>query len=124
MTTSSATHRYGARSTRDYLAGADLSCGDVVILSDNRVGVIVRDVLNGVVGEVYIDGVFDITCATGTTSAVGLDAYLDIDASNVVIAAASKATGDVRAGVLLAAKVSGQLVATIDLNAAAGTVSG
>jgi predicted RecA/RadA family phage recombinase len=124
MTTSSATLRYGATLPRDHTPSGALSAGDVVILDDNRIGVAVTDIEAGRLGAVYIDGVFDITCATGTTSAIGLDAYIDISANNVVIPAASKATGDVRAGTFLAAKVSGPVVATIDLNAAAGTVSG
>lgn len=115
--------RYGATTTREYTALADQKAGDVVILADNRIGVIVHDVLSGALGAVFVDGIFDITSPTAATSAAGLAAYVDIDVTNSIIAAASKATGDVLAGIMYAAKTSGQLVATVDLNAALGTVS-
>jgi len=118
----SATHRYGARTTRDYTpSGADKVAGDVVILSDNRVGVVVADVADGVQGAVYIDGVFDITSASGTTFSAGAAVSLDVSADNVIVS--TTAAGDVLAGVALAAKTSGQLVATVDLNARVGTVA-
>ncbi len=117
-----ATLKYGAKSTRDYTAGSATDAGAVVVLADNRIGVVVSALEASQQGEVYIDGVFDIASASATTITAGEAVYIDDSDSDKVIPTGSKATGDTLLGTALVAKTSGQLVATVDLNARVGTV--
>ena len=118
-----ATLRYGATRKRDYTpSGADKVAGDVVILDDNRVGIVVAAVADGELGAVYIDGVFAIASASATEITIGHAVYLDVSDSNNVIPTGSKAAGDILLGTALAAKAADELTALVDLNARVGTV--
>lgn len=121
--TAQATLRYGATQSREYTASGAKAAGLVVVLDDNRLAVLAHALADGETGAAYIDGVYDIDSATGTTISAGEACYIDTSDSDNVIPTGSKATGDTLAGTALVAKTSGQLVATIDLNAKVGTIA-
>jgi predicted RecA/RadA family phage recombinase len=115
----SAKYRYGAGEKREYTPASAKTAGDVVVLDDGRIGVVCQSVEADRLGEVFIDGVFDVGSASATTASAGDDAYLDVSDSNNAIPDSARAAGDVPLGTVLAAKTSGQTVLTVDLNASA-----
>jgi len=116
-----AIYRYGATRVRDHTPGTALLAGAVVVLPDNRVGVAVTDIAANQVGSVYVDGVFDVLCASGVTAADGAYGHWDVSADTLIFAGMT--TGDARMGTILGAKVSGQTVARVDLNAIQGSLT-
>jgi len=104
-------------------AGAALVPGQVVTALPGYAGV-VQGTLNIASGEpavLAIEGKFEIDCATGTTASAGDTAFFNTSTKLVVTADAANV---IRIGTFAHAKTSGQLKATILLNAGAGANSG
>lgn len=95
-------------------SGTDLG-GRVNFLKDGRAAVIVADLDSGKKGAQYVEGVFDVTSASGTLFSEGEDVYWD-DSANLAVNVGTAAAR--RIGTALAAKISGQLVVRVCLNMA------
>jgi predicted RecA/RadA family phage recombinase len=102
-----------------FTAAANLTSGEILQLPDGRAAVVkgLKAILSGeeAVGQTL--GVFDIASATGTTFSAGDAVWWDTSASAAVPFASADIAEDFPLGSALVAKVSGQLVVRVDLNA-------
>lgn len=101
-----------------YTPAAALDGGSVVLLPDGRVGVTKTAIAAGVLGAVGTEGVFDFNSDTATVISEGEDVYWD--ASGLLAVPAGNAAASYRVGRAVRAKVSGDLVVRVLLNATAG----
>jgi predicted RecA/RadA family phage recombinase len=99
-----------------YTPGSASLAGEVIQLSDQRAAVVVSELEASQRGAVYTHGVFDVLAATGVTFVIGETVFWDVSA-NTAINSASTALADFAIGSAVAAKVSGELVVRVDLNA-------
>jgi predicted RecA/RadA family phage recombinase len=67
----------------DYTPGADVSAGDVIVQGD-LVGIAKLDIAAGALGALAVTGVFDVTKATGTSTAITAGTRLYWDAADGV----------------------------------------
>jgi len=67
-----------------FVAGANLSSGDVLVVGD-LVGVVVRDVLNGANGALCVEGLVDLPKTAGTGAAIAAGAKLYWDTVGLVV---------------------------------------
>lgn len=106
-------------------AGAAYNPGDLVIncVGDGRCGVVagLEAVASGDPVTFYVNGQFDVNCASATTFSAGDKVYWD-DTNNV---AKTTATGGyIYIGRAVKAKTSGQLVVLTELNVIGKTIAG
>lgn len=106
-------------------AAAAYNPGDLVVncVGDGRCGVVagLEAVASGDPVTFYVNGQFELACASGTTFSAGDKVYWD-DTNNT---AKTTATGGyVYVGRAVKAKVSGQLVVLVELNLVAKVVGG
>lgn len=97
------------------VAAAALVPGQVITAISGLAG-IVMGTINKAIGEpavLALDGLWEISCATGTTASAGDAAYFDTS-TNLVVTAGG--TNIIYIGTFMTAKTSGQLFATIGLN--------
>lgn len=87
----------------DFVAGADLGAGDVVVLGA-LIGVTSRPVANGEVGALAICGVFEVDKLSTDDVSVGDELYWDAANSRLTLSA----TGNTRFGRAIAAAGSGE----------------
>lgn len=103
-------------------AGAAYNPGDVVIncVGDGRVGIVagMEAVASGDPVAFYVEGKYEVTCASGTTFSAGDLVYWD-DTNNTAKTSAGVAGASEYAliGRAAKAKTSGQLVVTVEINA-------
>lgn len=94
----------------DYTPNAAVTAGDVVVISDDLIGIATHDIAASVLGSLAVEGVFDVPKVTGAIS-LGDKVYWDADASPVTgdasSGAASKASGGSYLGVCVSAALSG-----------------
>jgi len=102
--------------TLPYTASGAKAAGEVVLLPDGRAGVVKTDLADGELGSVYTTGLLDFVAASALTLTVGDAAYWDVS-DNTVIASGSAVTGDFPIGPAVVAKLNGQTVVRVDLNA-------
>ena len=93
-----------------FTAGADVDSGQVVVVG-SLVGVSMNDVANGAVGQLAVEGVYDIPAATAAITA-GAAVYWDADGDPVggtedSGAATATATDNTLMGYALATKGAG-----------------
>jgi predicted RecA/RadA family phage recombinase len=103
------------------IAGANLASGEILQLADGRAAVVagLKSVLSGEVFAGRVRGRHNVAAATGLTAAIGDRVYWDASA-NTAILAASAGDGDFYLGLCAHAKISGELVIQVDLNAEPG----
>lgn len=94
----------------DYTPAAAVTAGDVVVVSDDLIGIATRDIAANKLGSLSVSGVFDVPKITGAI-ALGDKVYWDADASPVSgdasSGAASLAAGGSYLGVCISAALSG-----------------
>jgi predicted RecA/RadA family phage recombinase len=102
----------------DYTAGADISAGDLVLMS-HTIGVALTDIANGDTGAVAIEGVFEgVPKVSAAEFAVGEKLILDVSATPDAFddSSATPATGDITGGAIaVKAGTNGQTTCTIKL---------
>lgn len=104
--------------------GSALGSGDVVVVG-KMVGVCLVDIANGAVGDVAIDGVFNLAKVDAAVIAQGDTVIWDASASKFDDSAATPATGDV-SGSCVAMEAKGATTGAnilIKLNVGVGTVA-
>lgn len=112
-----ATNYIGPGNVLDHTAGSALSSGDKVVLGaagNVSVGVVLKDIANGAVGPVAIEGRFSFPKVSGAVIAQGESVNWDASAGAVDDNAAVAATGDV-SDFAVAAEAAGSGVTTIDV---------
>lgn len=102
-----------------FTAGAAISSGQVVVVG-SMAGVSMGDVANGSVGQLAVEGVFDIPAATAAIT-VGAKVYWDADGDPVggtagSGAATATATDNTLVGYAVAAKASGGATVRVKLD--------
>lgn len=102
--------------TQDYTPGSASAAGEVIQLSDQRAAIVVSELEASQLGAVATQGIYDVLAATGVTFVVGETVFWDASA-NTAINSADAALADFAIGTAVAAKVSGELVVRVDLNA-------
>lgn len=94
----------------DYTPGSAVTAGDVVVVSDDLIGIAKCDIAAGVLGSLAVEGVFDVPKITGAIS-LGDKVHWDADADPVGgtagSGAASLAAGGSYLGVCVSAALSG-----------------
>lgn len=101
-----------------YTPAAALDGGAVVLLPDGRVGVTKTAIAAGVLGAVGTEGVFDFNSDTATVISEGEDVLWD--AVNFLAVPAGNSAATYRVGRAVRAKVNGDLVVRVLMNATAG----
>lgn len=97
-----------------HTAGADISSGDLVVMS-TIAGVAVTDIANGEVGSVQISGIFTLAKASGAIGQ-GAKVYWNSSNSNVT----TTASGNTLIGVAAKSEASGATTVDVLLNKANG----
>lgn len=102
----------------DHTASGAVTAGDVLQLSDGRAGVALADIADTKVGSLYTEGHFDFASDTATTFTKGEIVWWD-DSANLAVnfSGADRTAGDFPVGPALKAKISGDLVVRVDMNA-------
>jgi predicted RecA/RadA family phage recombinase len=101
-----------------YTPAAALDGGSVVLLPDGRVGVTLTAIAAGVLGAVVTEGILDFNSDTATLFSEGEDVFWD--ATNFLAVPAGNANASYRVGRATRAKISGDLVVRVLINATAG----
>lgn len=99
----------------DYTPASAVVTGEVLALADGRTAVATAPIAANVKGAVRVKGIFNVTSASSTTFSIGDYAWWDSSAS-VAITAPGEAA-DLYLGVVTKAKVDGDTVVQVDLNA-------
>lgn len=99
--------------TMAYVAGADISAGDVVALAD-RVAVALTDIANGATGTVELDGVYELVAETDAAFSQGDQLFWDTNAENLT---KTPSTTTIPAGMAHEAKVQASAKALCRLQA-------
>lgn len=104
-------------------ASAAQNPGDVLAAFGALAGVVLgtEDKANGDSMSLALDGLWEIDCETGTTASAGDDAFFNTSTGYIVTAGGSNI---IWVGTFAKAKTSGQLKATIDLNAPVSATTG
>jgi predicted RecA/RadA family phage recombinase len=105
----------GSDSQITLTAATTYAPGDVVRMAPNIIGVVVgtKDIASGDSFTVQTEGKYELPCATGVTGSLGAAAWWDSSGLTVV---SSAPTAGWYLGRYAKAKVSGQLVAIVDIN--------
>lgn len=101
-----------------YTPAAALDGGSVVLLPDGRVGVTLTAIAAGVLGAVVTEGILDFNSDTSTIFSEGEDVFWD--ATNFLAVPAGNANASYRVGRATRAKISGDLVVRVLINATSG----
>jgi len=111
---SEATYRHTGVLVDHTPSGADVSAGQVIDLGSGLTGVAARDITDGTLGALQIEGVFDFTKAAGggVTFAAGATVGWD-DTNNTAVAAG---TGDFDIGKAVAAAVDAASIVRAKIN--------
>jgi predicted RecA/RadA family phage recombinase len=94
----------------DYTAGGTIAYLDVVSLV-TRIGVAAADIANGAVGELHVEGIFEIAAVTNASFAVGDALYYDV--SGGVLTKTSQ--GNIPAGWCVAVKATQTATARVKI---------
>jgi len=100
-----------------YTPTSALDGGSVVLLPDGRVGVTLTAIAANVLGSVVAEGILDFNSASATVFSEGEDVFWD--AVNFLAVPAGHADATYRVGRATRAKISGDLVVRVLLNATA-----
>lgn len=95
--------------------GSASSAGEVIQLADGRAAVVQCDLAASQLGSVLTEGHLDFLAATGVTFLDGEPVFWDVSA-NTAINSEDTALADFCVGFATKAKVSGELVARVELN--------
>lgn len=95
-----------------YTAGADITSGDVVVVG-SRIGIATADIANGAVGELAMEGVFELAKKSADTFTQGAVVYWD----NTNDELTTTSTDNTLAGYVTEAAASSVVLAKIKINA-------
>lgn len=100
----------------DYTPDADVAAGDIVDLGNGLVGVAHTAIAADELGSVYIEGIFAVRKASGTTIARGLNVEWDEYDAGAGVGLAVGSGGDYIIGIAAEAAVSGATTVKVKLN--------
>lgn len=107
----------------DYVAGADITSGSVVV-AGNIIGVALTDIANTETGSLAISGVFEVPKVSAAVIGQCQSVMYDVSASAFDDNLATPATGDVSgACVAVEAAGNGDTTVKVKLNVGVGTVA-
>lgn len=101
-----------------YTPVSALDGGSVVLLPDGRVGVTLTAIAAGIMGAVVTEGILDFNSASATIFSEGEDVFWD--PTNFLAVPAGDANALYRVGRATRAKISGDLVVRVLINASSG----